>query len=344
MTILKDFKTNNFDLLRLLAATQVVFDHYFQHLNITLTQMQQAWLYLLPGVPVFFVISGYLISASYERNDNVVIYLKNRILRIFPGLWACLILTVIVFTLTGVSFFNWQTLTWLPAQLIGLIYTPSFLANYGFGSYNGSLWTIPIELQFYLLIPLCYMALPKRKMNYWITGLLILFIILNMGYQLYEFSPVSKKIIDYSFVPHFYLFLSGMLLQRLKVYSSTLLYGKGIYWLVFYIIFSLCIYRFLNPVFFLVCKSILLSVTLVSMAYTLPHLASRLLKTNDISYGVYMYHGLILTVVVQMKWVESVNIFAILLLSWLLGAISWVLVEKPFLRRKERSIKLHTNA
>ena len=146
MTALKDFKVNNFDLLRLLAAIQVVFDHYFQHLNISLTQAQQAWLYLLPGVPVFFVISGYLISASYERNDNLVIYLKNRILRIFPGLWACIILTVIVFTITGTSFLNRQTLSWLPAQFLGIIYTPSFLADYGFGSYNGSLWTIPIEL------------------------------------------------------------------------------------------------------------------------------------------------------------------------------------------------------
>jgi len=340
MATLKDFKTNNFDLLRLLAATQVVFDHYFQHLNISLTQQQQAWLYLLPGVPVFFVISGYLISASYERNDNLTIYLKNRILRIFPGLWACLILTVFVFTLTGTSFFNQQALIWLPAQLVGLIYTPSFLTNYGFGSYNGSLWTIPIELQFYLLVPVCYMAFPKRKLNYWLACLLVVFILLNIGYQLYQFSPKQEKLVDYSFVPHFYLFLSGMLLQRLKLYSSAVVYGKGIYWLAFYIIFSLWAYKYLNPALFMVCKSALLSVTLLSMAYTLPRLASRLLKTNDISYGVYMYHGLILTVVIQMKWTGYINIYMILLLSFLLGGLSWVLVEKPFLKRKQKSIKV----
>ena len=339
MTVLKDFKVNNFDLLRLLAAIQVVFDHYFQHLNISLTQAQQAWLYLLPGVPVFFVISGYLISASYERNDNLVIYLKNRILRIFPGLWACLILTIVVFTLTGTSFFNKQTLMWLPAQLAGLIYTPSFLAGYGFGSYNGSLWTIPIELQFYLLVPLCYLAISKKKINYFIAGLLVVFILINVYYQLHHFSPVQKKLIDYSFVPHFYLFLSGVLLQRLKLYNSTFVYGKGIYWLAFYIIFSLWVYKYLNPALFMVGKSALLSVTLLSIAYTLPHLASRLLKTNDISYGVYMYHGLILTVIVQMKWVGYINIFIILVLSCFLGILSWYLVEKPSIKRKEKSIK-----
>ena len=335
----KDFKINNFDLLRLLAATQVVFDHYFQHLNISLTQAQRGWLYLLPGVPVFFIISGYLISASYERNDNLMIYFKNRILRIFPGLWACVILTIIVFTFTGTSFFNRQALSWLPAQFIGLIYTPSFLADYGIGSYNGSLWTIPIELQFYFLVPVCYLALPKRKMNFFIVGLLIVFILLNMGYQLLEFSPFNKKLLEYSFVPHFYLFLGGVLLQRLKIYNSSLVYNKGIFWLPFYIIFSLWVYKYINPAFFLICKSAVLSVTLISLAYTIPDLARRLLKTNDISYGIYMYHGLILTVLVQMKWIEHFNVFTILLLSCLLGFLSWYLVEKPFIKRKEKSIK-----
>jgi peptidoglycan/LPS O-acetylase OafA/YrhL len=340
MAALKDFKTNNFDLLRLLAATQVVFDHYFQHLNISLTQTQQAWLYLLPGVPVFFVISGYLIPASYERNNDLTIYLKNRILRIFPGLWMCLLLTIVVFTLTGTSFFNRQTLIWLPAQLVGLIYTPSFLASYGFGSYNGSLWTIPIELQFYLLVPVCYITLSKRKFNYFIAGLLIFFILLNIAYQLYHFDALKQKLLDYSFVPHFYLFLTGMLLQRLKLYNSAFVYNKGIYWLAFYIIFSLWLYKYLNPVLFMICKSALLSVTLLSLAYTLPHLARWLLKTNDISYGVYMYHGLILAVVVQMKWVGYINIYIILLLSFVLGFLSWAFVEKPFIKRKEKSIKV----
>jgi peptidoglycan/LPS O-acetylase OafA/YrhL len=340
MTAVKDFKINNFDLLRLLAAIQVVFDHYFQHLNVPLTREQQAWLYLLPGVPVFFMISGYLISASYERNNSLTIYLKNRMLRIFPGLWACIIVTVFVFMLTGANFFSRQTLFWLPAQMVGIIYTPSFLTDYGFGSYNGSLWTIPIELQFYLLVPVCYLALPKKKATYFIVVLLIAFILLNIVCQIYQFSPFQKKLLDYSFVPHFYLFLCGILLQRFRIYNAAFIYNKGIYWMAFYVIFSLIIYKHLNATFFLLCKSVLLSITLLSLAYTIPDLANRLLKTNDISYGIYMYHGLILTVVVEMKWAEYINVFTILLLSCLFGFLSWYLIEKPFIKRKEKSIKV----
>jgi len=159
MTLVKDqkeFKVNNFDLLRLYAATQVIVDHYFQHLNKPITAFGLKILYIFPGVPIFFILSGYLISASYERNNNLGIYFKNRALRIFPGLWTVIFLTIIVFSITGISFLNKQAILWLPCQLAGLIYTPGFLKGYGYGSYNGSVWTIPLELQFYILLPLCY--------------------------------------------------------------------------------------------------------------------------------------------------------------------------------------------
>ena len=55
---------------------------------------------------------------------------------------------------------------WYLAQLVGLIFTPGFLQGFGFGSYNGALWTIPIELQFYFLLPLLYLAtrrLPEKQ-------------------------------------------------------------------------------------------------------------------------------------------------------------------------------------
>src|SRR3954471_5017382 len=125
----REFKVNNFDLLRLLAATQVIVDHYFQHLKLPISRLGLDVIYLFPGVPVFFIISGYLISASYERNNSIKNYARNRALRIYPGLWACILVTLVIFTITGVNFLNKETLMWLPAQLVGLIYTPHFLAN-----------------------------------------------------------------------------------------------------------------------------------------------------------------------------------------------------------------------
>jgi hypothetical protein len=41
-----------------------------------------------------------------------------------------------------VNFLNRQTPIWFGSQLVGLIYTPQFMKHFGFGSYNGSLWTL----------------------------------------------------------------------------------------------------------------------------------------------------------------------------------------------------------
>ena len=65
----RKFGLNNFDLLRILAATQVLYFHTIFHLKIN----APSWSLVFqdfPGVPVFFVISGYLVSASYERSES----------------------------------------------------------------------------------------------------------------------------------------------------------------------------------------------------------------------------------------------------------------------------------
>jgi len=334
-----EFKVNNFDLLRLLAATEVIVDHYFQHLNKPVTPFGIKLLGLFPGVPVFFIISGYLISASYERNNNLKDYFRNRALRIYPGLWACIFVSVIVISLTGVSFFNKETITWLPSQLLGGIYTPHFLSTYGFGSYNGSLWTIPIELQFYILLPLVYCLVPKEKINYLLYALLFVFIILNFGWQFTLAHNIVYKLLRYSFIPHFYLFLIGVILQRWRIYNSKFIYGKGLYWMVGYVSFNLIFVDFTNPIVFSLLYSVALAFCLLSMAYTLPDTAKKLLRTNDISYGIYIYHGLILAVIVQEKLVDRINLLEVVILSYVLALLSWVFVEKPFIKMKRKTIR-----
>jgi len=327
----------------LMAATEVIVDHYFQHLNIALSAFQVQVLYLFPGVPVFFIISGYLISASYERNANLRVYIKNRALRIFPGLWGCILVTIIAISITGVSFFNKQTIAWLPCQLVGIIYTPGFLSNYGFGSYNGSLWTIPIELQFYILLPLCYLLLPQKRRNAWLICFFILFLILNAWFGLSNLPPALAKLLRYSFIPNFYLFLLGVLLQRFGIYKSRFIYNKGLYWIVAYLTFCLLLYPYLHPVAFQLVKNILLSGCIVSMAYSAPSFSSKLLKGNDISYGIYIYHGLILTIIVQLKLSYSINVYSLIVFSYLLGYLSWIIIERPFIKRKEKTIRLTVN-
>lgn len=339
MQIFKEFKVNNFDLLRFLAASEVIVDHYFQHLNIPLNKKELEVLYLFPGVPVFFVISGYLISASYERNTHFIDYVKNRALRIFPGLWGCIILTVIIFLLTGVSFFNREVILLLPAQFTGLIYTPHFLSGYGFGSYNGSLWTIPVELQFYLFLPLLYLTIIKNKSNYRLYLCFVLFLVLHILSFSFKNNHLLDKLVSYTFIPYFYLFLIGVIFQRLRLYKADFIYNKALYWVAGYVLYSFIFADIIPEIFFNVIKNSILGFVVLSLAYTLPNTAKKILRNNDISYGIYIYHGLLLTVIVQEKLQDYVNIFIIIVLTYILAWLSWIFIEKPFIRSKKHSIR-----
>lgn len=338
------FRVNNFDLIRLFAALQVVVLHSYDRFG----QVVPAWMTPLswfPGVPIFFVISGFLISASLERNSDLKVYARNRLLRIYPGLWACVLATVVVAICFGFGFANLSAAMWFALQLAGVIYTPGFLADFGSGTYNGSLWTIPIELQFYAVLPVAYWCLSRSRNK--TRDLILVFLLfvaigaaVKLAFPAIATSEESKavKLLRYSFIPRFYLFMLGVVLQRLHVHVSPYIRGRGMYWLATFALFKLLI----PPVGLMYMVSeIFMTVTVISLAYTVPHAAERLLRGNDVSYGVYLYHGLVINIIVEAALPRNAMSTPIVLLSaLLLGYISWVLIERPVIRTKgRRSLK-----
>jgi peptidoglycan/LPS O-acetylase OafA/YrhL len=340
----KSFRVNNFDLIRILAAAQVVVIHSVYHLHITNSAWYTPW-YYFPGVPIFYALSGYLISASYERSSSLKHYFQNRALRIFPGLWGCLLLTVLVTSLLGFDYVNKSAPLWLLSQMFGLIYTPYFLADFGFGSYNGSLWTISVELQFYVMLPIVYALMNRvKRSNNMLFALFFLFVIIAFAVKFFlpglssEHETRFEKLLRYSFVPHFYLFLAGVIMQRLQFYKSDWIHGKGLYWIAGYVAVQSLVSLSEIPALS-VLSLLLLTVCAISVAYTGGGFAHKLLKGNDISYGVYIYHGLILSLLVYLKFFTSPLYIVVVLVGGLvLGYLSWIFVEKPFLLKKKQTI------
>ena len=80
-------RKNNFDLIMLLATLQVVITHKIAHLKL---DINIPLLEYFTGIPIFFFVSGFLISLSYERSGNFKTYARNRVLRVYPGLVICL--------------------------------------------------------------------------------------------------------------------------------------------------------------------------------------------------------------------------------------------------------------
>jgi peptidoglycan/LPS O-acetylase OafA/YrhL len=339
-----EFRVNNFDLLRIMAASQVVLIHSLTHLGIA---HPPGWSIVdaFPGVPIFFAISGFLISAAYERSADLVGYARNRVLRIVPGLWCVVLLTIPVALIFGVHFFRPQALVWLVAQMGGLIYTPGFMSGFGFGSYNGALWTIPIELQFYFLLPAMYFVTartPKRRTAIFaavaaaFTAIAFVYAMKSAPLAENTVESASHKLLRYSFIPHFYLFLAGVLLQRVRAHEMRAIAGKGAYWLAGYLALYFALPK--NTAGQYVVTTLVLGVTMISAAYTVPGIARRVLRGNDISYGVYIYHGLVLNVFVELGYVHHlwwVPLVAAITVA--IASLSWRFVEQPALRRKRGS-------
>lgn len=340
----KEFRINNFDLLRIFAASQVMLCHAVLHLKILAPLWLMKLVYAFPGVPIFFVTSGFLISAAYERSPSLKNYSRNRVLRIFPGLWCCIFGTVLVASLFGFNFVNGPAFVWMISQFAGAIYTPHFLDRFGTGSYNGSLWTIPIELQFYFLLPMLYWLIPKRandQTKYFILVWLAFIAVGMVANLVYppqiEAGPTTlvNKLVQYSFFPNFFLFMTGVVMQRAEAHASKWIAGKGLYWLTAYLVY----YYAMPSENLYVPSMLLLAIASISMAYTAQHAGKKMLQGNDISYGVYIYHGLLINLFVEMAVVGSARVLLLLLgCTYLVGYVSWIAIERPFLRRKKHTI------
>jgi len=333
-------RANNFDLLRIFAASQVMLSHAIAHLHVAVPAAWMKMLYAFPGVPIFFVISGFLISASYERSPGLGQFCRNRALRIFPGLWCCVFATVLVAELFGYSFLHAGAVAWMVAQLAGVIYTPGFLAGFGTGSYNGSLWTIPVELQFYVTVPIVYWLLARRRehASAWLAAGWLACVAVGFATSRYAAphggeAPLGK-LLRYSLMPHFFLFLTGVLMQRAGFQKVPWIAGKGLWWLAAYVVFR---FNVSGAGASYVLSTLLLAVVTVSMAHTVPGASRRVLRGNDISYGVYIYHGLLINVFVELGLQGPAWLPCLLVCAYLVGYLSWVMIERPFLRRKGRT-------
>lgn len=153
-------RCNNFDFLRIVAALMVIHGHGW-----VLSGGVAPGLWGIPfarvGVDVFFSISGYLVTCSWERTPRLWEYMSKRALRIFPGLIVCILATMLVVgpLATGLplaAYFGSQE-TWRYLTNIGLyiqIDLPGvFEAAPEPGAVNGSIWSLLPEFVCYFTVP-----------------------------------------------------------------------------------------------------------------------------------------------------------------------------------------------
>lgn len=156
-------RANHFDVLRLAAAAAVAMLHLIDLTRLPTFERWLGWLPLQFGLPVFFVLSGYLVSMSWDLRPGWRPYAERRLRRIVPAYAV----VVLVCAVGGVllSSEGWRDYFGAPAWWRHLIANLTFLnflqpglpgvftANPLPGAVNGALWTIKVELMFYAVVP-----------------------------------------------------------------------------------------------------------------------------------------------------------------------------------------------
>ena len=339
------------DGLRSLAVFAVIFFHLKFEIN-DVFLVKGGFI----GVDIFFVISGYLICSIIFRGlDNntfsLLDFYSRRIKRIFPAL----ILVLFASTIAAAVFLIPNEFTELQTQIIG---SAGFFVNVVFLSDLGyfdtvadtkpllHLWSLSIEEQFYLVIPLVIVLIWNWKKNYLFGVLLVLFL-----FSLQLSHAGSKLFPD----ANFYLLpfrgwelLAGALLAKQEFYSgrvSSPLLDRcmppiGMFLVINALIFTPIgeahpSYLTLMPI-----VGVMLLIWFMKDGEIISDIMrSRILVVGGlISYPLYLWHWPIFSYayIIQGELPSSKVRIGILVVSILLAWITYKFIELPVRRRGNR--------
>jgi peptidoglycan/LPS O-acetylase OafA/YrhL len=328
----RERRTNNFDALRITAALCVIVGHSFVLTNRTelAPSLGGAHLEYL-GVSVFFVISGYLITGSWERSRSVGQYVSSRALRIAPLLFLVILLSTFVMgplVTTAPDYFanpeTWRylvNLVLLPAD--GL---PGVFESNPLVAVNGSVWTLRAEVICYLIVLLLGL-LPRVPQ-------LIGFALFAAGSAvLVAFDPVIVAGSNVSAAGGTWVYFAVAALVRLLVPRGALRPGIAAVVAVVWVVVSLVAPSIAIPLLWLALPYVVLSFGLAST----PGLR-RAARFGDLSYGLYLWAFPVQQLVVLAFGILplAIDIPLVALVTAALAFGSWHLLEKPALAARLR--------
>jgi peptidoglycan/LPS O-acetylase OafA/YrhL len=352
------FSTNNFDLVRLVAASEVAVTHALAHLlpEQTPSAVSTA-LKFVPGVPVFFFLSGLLISRSWESSRSGTQYLRNRALRLLPALLVVNLFSVAILFATGYIAEHPGNLPMLGAWFVGQstllqFWTPDFLRSFGVGAVNGSLWTIAVEIQFYAVIPAIYLLggrLSTRAFDRLLVATTLLFALAHffredIARELAGIAgtEIAARLFQVSCIPWIYLFLLGVLAQRHAQFLIA--WCQRLFWpiILAYAAMAAALLMLGAPLgnAFPTLAAPLMGLAVLAVGYTRPTVSARIVGHTDCSYGVYVYHMPVINCLIELGMRGNpAAVLLALAATAVLGLASWRWIERPFLRRKKIALR-----
>jgi peptidoglycan/LPS O-acetylase OafA/YrhL len=329
---------NNFDLLRFGFAFTVFLVHAYtlsaQPGLAALGRMLSSEI----AVQSFFVVSGFLIFKSFEESSSTRSYFGKRLRRIYPAYCSVILGSAVLGAFFssvpwqvyfGAGFFkyiagNLVFLNFLAPDLPGL-----FVQN-PLSAVNGALWTLKIEVMFYLLVP--PMVLAMRRFGY--LRVLLLLYLLSVAY-----FQVAGLLAQRSAPAGLFLEVQRQLPGQLAYFVAG---AFGYYYVPFFTrhgwrLAALATLAFAMQAWlpWVLLRPMALATLVVYVACIVPCWGS-FGKYGDFSYGIYILHFPMLQTMVSLGWFKDSAVsmlFVAAALLLILAVLLWKFVEQPWLQR-----------
>jgi peptidoglycan/LPS O-acetylase OafA/YrhL len=328
-------RTNNFDALRIAAALCVIVGHAWALTGRPVAAPPFAELSLqYLGVSIFFVISGYLITGSWERSRSVGQYVSSRVLRIMPLLLLVVLLSTFVLgpavtSLPLGEYFRSEE-TW--RYLINILFLPAdglpgvFDTVPYAGVVNGSVWTLRAEVICYGVV-LVLGLLPRRAQicGFAAFGAIAAAVVL--------FGPVVISGASVSAAGGTWVYFAVAALVRLLVPRSAIRLPIAVAAVAVWVLASLLVPALSLPLAWIVIPYFVLAFGLSSTP-----VLRRAARFGDLSYGLYLWAFPVQQLVVLVFGLLPVlvNLLVVVALTAALAFASWHLLEKRALKARFR--------
>ena len=348
------------DGLRGIAVLMVVFFHYFSmqyEPRTNLSGLERVMNVITSkgfcGVDLFFVLSGFFIGSILLKNRGASKYFSvfyiRRFFRIIPIFYVIL---VIYLLLRHSHLYHPNSFLFEPAIPIGYYFV--FLQNFlmGFRNYSGSgaiapSWSLAVEEQFYLIMPLVTYFLKPRQILWFILFCLVL-------------APVSRLFMHTETAQYTWLIsrmdtlAPGVLLAYIMQFekardfiSRNLVAIKwGFFGLIGIILLQYALFNFffLKFTFFGLSFAYIVLIALFSGKGLIYQFLTWkfFLNMGKLSYFIYLYHQLVNGLLHQLLLHQTTPVLegmysylltgAAFLLTWLMATLSFTYFEGPLIR------------
>jgi peptidoglycan/LPS O-acetylase OafA/YrhL len=325
-------KPSGFDYMRLILALSVIGFHsivtgYGSEAQRDFVGTPFGRIFLLV-LPMFFALSGFLVAGSLERSKGLVTFLGLRAFRIFPALmvdtlFCGLVIGLFFTTLPWYQYLLHEDFLRYLGNAVGVVhfYLPGVFEGNPSNQVNGQLWTVPLEMECYILIAAFAVFGAHQSPRLFALMVLVLAMGLEARSLLTGLSPWVGRNLTLCFLAGIALYLN-----RATVRWSAALFVLSV--LMFFWSVQDVKWLYLSP---------------WPAAYATAYLGLTnprrigVINWGDYSYGLFLYGYPIQQALVQVLpearyWV--VNIMLAVPLTFAFAAMSWHFIEKPIMNRK----------